>query len=280
MTNRLPPRPGEWIDRDRPLAFRFEGRSYSGFAGDVLSSALWANGVRILGRSFKYHRPRGIYSLANHDANALVAAGSHTNLRADQLPLQEGLETQAVNTLGGVARDRLSLMGRLSRFLPVGFYYKAFHTPRQLFPLYENQMRKLAGLGRIDSNYRGEPSGKRYDFCDVLIVGTGPAGLSAAVTAGEHGLRVILVDENPHPGGSLTWQSGADPAARQRLREMLDRLESLDTVDLRTGTLAAGCYSDRWVALFDTQRLTKLRARAPVGASNSRPCSRTTTCPA
>ena len=96
MTSRLPPQPGEWIDREQPLDFQFEGVSYQGYTGDVLSSALWANGVRVLGRSFKYHRPRGIYSLANHDANALVSVGSRTNLRADCLPLETGLQASAV----------------------------------------------------------------------------------------------------------------------------------------------------------------------------------------
>ena len=267
MTSRLPPQPGEWINREQPLDFQFEGVSYQGFTGDVLSSALWANGVRVLGRSFKYHRPRGIYSLANHDANALVSVGSRTNLRADCLPLEANLQASAVNTLGSVSRDHLAIMDRFSRFLPVGFYYKAFHTPRRLFPFYENQMRKVAGLGRIDPQYREAATAKQYDFCDLLIVGAGPAGLSAAVDAGERGLRVILVDENPHPGGSFTWQWRRHAEALERCEQLLNRVHALDNIDLRVGTLAAGCYSDRWVALFDQQRMTKLRAAAVLVAS-------------
>ena len=267
MTSRLPPQPGEWIDREQPLDFQFEGVSYQGYTGDVLSSALWANGVRVLGRSFKYHRPRGIYSLANHDANALVSVGPRTNLRADCLSLEAGLQASAVNTLGSVSRDHLAIMDRFSRFLPVGFYYKAFHTPRRLFPFYEKQMRKVAGLGKIDPQYREGPTGKQYDFCDLLIVGAGPAGLSAAVDAGERGLRVLLVDENPHPGGSFTWQWQGHVEALERCEDLLDRIHTLDNIELRLGTVAGGCYSDYWIALFDRQRMTKLRARAVLVAS-------------
>ena len=109
MNKRLPPRAGEWIDRGQPVEFRFEGATWQGFAGDVLSSALWANGVRTLGRSFKYHRPRGIFSLANHDVNVLVEDGHRTNMRGDVLPIHPGLDVRAVNTLGGLERDWLGL---------------------------------------------------------------------------------------------------------------------------------------------------------------------------
>src|SRR5690242_18686688 len=147
---RLPPREGEWIDRSRPVEFRFEGMAYHGFHGDVLSSALWANDVKLLGRSFKYHRARGIYSLANCDVNLLVEDGTRTNIRGDVLAIRPGLDVRAVNTFGGLADDRLKIVERFSAFLPVGFYYKAFHTPRWLFPFYEGQMRKVAGLGSIN----------------------------------------------------------------------------------------------------------------------------------
>ena len=119
MDRRLPPREGEWIDRSQPVEFRFEGRSYRGFAGDVLSTALWASDVRLLGRSFKYHRPRGVYSLAGHDANVIVENGGRTNMRGDMLPIEPGLDVRSVNTIGGLERDRMRIMGWFSRFLPV-----------------------------------------------------------------------------------------------------------------------------------------------------------------
>lgn len=261
--SRLPPQPGEWIDRNRPVTFRFEGVSYQGYEGDVLSSALWASGVRLLGRSFKYHRPRGIYSLAGWDANVMVEDGTRTNIRGDSLAIRDGLDVRAVNTVGGLARDRLRFTEWFARFLPVGFYYKAFHTPRRLFPFYERQMRKVAGLGRINPTNRAETTPKQFDSCELLVIGAGPAGLCAAIAAAEQGVQVLLIDEQPHPGGSLTWQH----AGTQELKELLDRAAGLRNLELRSGTQAGGCYADNWIALFDEGRLTKLRARAVVVAT-------------
>jgi sarcosine oxidase subunit alpha len=262
MDRRLPPRAGEWIDRGSVIEFRFEGKTYRGYAGDVLSSALWANDVRLLGRSFKYHRPRGLYSLAGYDANVIVEDGRRTNMRGDQLTIERGLDVRAVNTVGGLARDRLRMIGRFSRFLPVGFYYKAFHTPRRLFPIYEGQMRKVAGLGKINPQFECPFSPKDNAFCDLLVVGAGPAGLAGAVAAAERGLQVLLVDEQLRPGGSLAWQFAGDPSACREAEALLANIESLDNLEIRLGTQAAGWYADHWVALCDDRRLTKLRAKA------------------
>ena len=267
MSERLPPLPTHWIDQNQPVAFRFEGRLYHGCAGDVLSSALWANRVRVLGRSFKYHRPRGIYSLAGHDVNVMVAGQGRTNLRGDLLPIQSGMDVRAVNTLGGVRRDWLKLIEMFGRFLPVGFYYKAFHTPRRLFPFYERRIRGISGLGRIDPDAREPASPKDYAFCDLLVVGCGPAGLSAALAAAEQGLRVLAVDEQPRPGGSLCWQSTSDPQAETIRQNLLQQLSQRDNVELRCGTQAAGWYADHWIALVDAVRMTKLRAKATLLAT-------------
>jgi len=267
MDRRLPPREGEWIDRSRPVKFRFEGAAYTGFAGDVLSSALWANDVRLLGRSFKYHRPRGIYSLAGHDANVMVEDGRRTNIRGDLLSIEPGLDVRSVNTSGGVERDRLQIIDWFGRFLPVGFYYKAFHTPRWLFPFYENRMRKVAGLGRIHPDNKYPPSPKDYAYCDLLVVGAGPAGLAGAIAAAEQGLQVLLVEEQPRPGGSLTWQWAGEPAADQHLFGLLEKVEAFDNIRIRCGTQVAGCYGDHWAALIDDDRLTKLRTKSMLVAA-------------
>lgn len=267
MDRRLPPRKGEWIDRSQPVEFWFEGQKYQGFEGDMLSSALWANDVQLLGRSFKYHRPRGLYSMMGHDVNLMVSTRQQFNLRGDTLPIQEGERYRAVNTFGGLKRDRLRIMDRFSRFLPVGFYYKAFHTPRWLFPFYENQMRKVAGLGKIDPAHRSLPSPKDYAFCDLVVVGSGPAGLAGAIAAAEQGLEVLVVDEQAKPGGSLAWQLAGDSGAQHQFQELLKRVESLDNLQLRTKTQVAGSYADHWIALVDDQRLTKLRAKSMLVAS-------------
>ena len=267
MNKRLPPLDSHWIDRDRPIQFRFEGREYQGYEGDLLSSALWGAGCRVLGRSFKYHRPRGVYSLAGHDANVMLEDGVKTNMRGDQLLLAEGMNLRAVNTAGGVERDRLKWMGAMSRFLPVGFYYKAFHTPRRLFPFFERQMRKVAGLGAINPDNRHQASPKDYAFCDLLVVGSGPAGLAAATAAARQGLKVMLVEQQQAAGGSLSWQWSGEVAASQMLSDRLSEIEQLENIELRCGTQAAGWYADHWVALVDQQRLTKLRARATLLAT-------------
>lgn len=266
MTERLPPQAGEWIDRRQPLKFQFEGQSFTGFSGDTITSALAANGVRLLGRSFKYHRARGVYSLANHDVNVLVEDGGRTNIRGDVTPLWSGAELRAVNTLGGVVRDRLKIVDWFSKLLPVGFYYKAFHSKR-LFPFYERQMRNMAGLGAVHANWKREHFPAIHDFCDVLVVGAGPAGLSAAVAAAERGLRVVVVDEQQRPGGSLSYQARGDAAATR----LWSALESagLSKLDVRCATVAAGYYADHWVALVDAKRLTKMRARSVVLATGA-----------
>jgi sarcosine oxidase subunit alpha len=267
MSDRLPYREGEWIDRKRPVAFRFEGKSYQGFAGDSLSSALWGAGTRVLGRSFKYHRPRGVYSLTGYDINCLVEDGRRTNLRGDNLSIVPDLDVRSVNTIGGLDRDRLKIIDRFGSLMPVGFYYKAFHTPRSLFPAYENQMRKIAGLGKINPQAQPVATPKDYAFCDLLVTGGGPSGLAAAIAGAEAGLDVLLVDEQPHLGGSLLTQHARSRAASERLENLVARANALENLQIRSETQVAGYYADHWVALVDEKRLTKLRTRSSIFAT-------------
>jgi sarcosine oxidase subunit alpha len=246
MSMRLAPLPDEWIDRQHPVAFAFEGRRYEGFQGDTITSALLANGVRILGRSFKYHRPRGVLSCANHDANALLQCSAIPNLRADVTPLTEDLDLTAVNTFGGLKHDRARFIDWLAPVLPVGFYYKAFYSPR-----WEGMFRRVAGLGRIVPVATPVRTAKRYDFCDVLVIGAGASGLSAAIAAAEAGAKVVLVDENARHGGP-------------GLHELAEQAKAHSGISIRCATVAAGYYTDHWVPLVDERRMTKLRARAVV----------------
>lgn len=266
-TARLRPDPFEWIDRSTTLQFRFEGRPAFGLAGDTVSSALWAGGVRVLGRSFKYHRPRGLLSAANHDVNALMQWGAQLNLRADATPLVAGMDLFAVNTWGGVDRDRLGWLDRLSPFLPVGFYYKAFHRPTRLLPHWERFFRRITGLGRVDPSAPARETAKRYDHCDVLVIGGGPSGLTAALAAAAGGARVVLVDEQPRLGGSLGWQRGDDEPAH--LARLLAAVAAEPRLRVMTGTEAAGWYADHWVALVESGRMTKMRARAVIVATGA-----------
>jgi sarcosine oxidase subunit alpha len=269
---RLAAQPGEWIDRTRPLGFAFEGRPYSGYAGDTIASALAAAGVRVLGRSFKYHRPRGLYSVANHDVNALMQVAydgrNVCNVRADVVPVAPGMSVRAVNTVGGVARDRRALLDRLSPFLPVGFYYKAFYSKRW-FPRWERLFRDFSGLGIVDLEAPRRLTAKRYDFADVLVIGAGASGLGAALAAADAGAETVLVDENTHPGGSLTYTLRADAAARDKLKSLLAAVERHPRVRCLLSTTAVGYYADHWIALDTPEHLVKLRARAVVVAQGA-----------
>ena len=267
MSERLPKITGEWIDRSTPLEFEFETGRFQGFAGDTVSSALCAAGVSALGRSFKYHRLRSVLSMANHDVNALLQDGGRPNLRGDVAPLRKGMRLTAVNTFGGVKYDRARILDWFSALFPVGFYYKAFHSPKVLFPFWERIFRHLTGLGELDFSAPRLRTPKRYDFCDVLVIGAGPSGLSAALACADAGARVCVVDENARIGGSLTYQRAGGDLALESLRSLEERVNRHPNISVRPGTLAAGCYADHWLPLIEDQRMTKMRARAVIVAS-------------
>jgi sarcosine oxidase subunit alpha len=265
---RLTPHRGEWIERNTRVDFSYEGKPYSGLAGDSISSALWASGVRVLGRSFKYHRPRGVLSLANHDVNVMLQNGARLNVRADVTALTSGGNWHSVNTFGGVEADRARIVGKLAAFLPVGFYYKAFYSKRW-FPRWERMFRTMTGLGTVDFNAPHIRTPKRYGFCDVLVIGAGPSGLSAALAAAEEGADVVIVDENACIGGSGGYQLGGDEKRFDTIRELEKAVLGHPRIRVMTATLAAAYYADLWVPLVDATRITKMRAKAVVVASGA-----------
>lgn len=224
---------GGLIDRTRPIAFHFDGRPLSGFHGDTLASALLANDVRLVGRSFKYHRPRGILSAGAEEPNALVTLGEGAaalpNVSATTLPLADGMATFSQNRWPTLGFDVLSINQWFAPLLGAGFYYKTFMWPAAFWErLYEPLIRRAAGLGRLPL----APDPARYDrdhgFCDLLVIGAGPAGLAAALTAGRAGLRVILADDGAAPGGSLLG-----------LRQRVDGIGGADWVAQTYAELAA-----------------------------------------
>ena len=202
---------GASVSGERGLSFSFDGKPMTGQPDDTIASALLRNGVRIVGRSFKYHRPRGIWGYWSEEPNALVdiAHGGKTtpNARATTEPLLDGMTLRSVNAWPTASKDRLALLDRFSRFIPAGFYYKTFLWPD--WHLFEPRIRAMAGLGRLDPDYQPAADVRQSTLhCDVLVVGAGPAGLAAALAASAVGRSVHLVDERPEPGGSLLFRNG------------------------------------------------------------------------
>ena len=251
------------IDRSQPISFSFDGRQYWGYAGDTLASALLANGIHLVGRSFKYHRPRGILGTGADEPNALVAvrrgAGRTTpNLPATQIELYEGLIAESQNRRPSLERDWMAINDRLYRFLPAGFYYKTFMWPRAAWArIYEPRIRQAAGLGVAPGEPDPDGYTQRFAHCDVLVVGAGPAGVAAAMAAAQTGARVILADERACMGGSLLSAvdaeiQGAD--ARSWLEQSLAALAAMPNVRMLPRTTAFGYYPHNLVGL--AQRLT------------------------
>ncbi|MDE2450922.1 MAG: sarcosine oxidase subunit alpha family protein, partial [Gammaproteobacteria bacterium] len=272
MSDTLRAASGGRIDRSRPLHFSFDDRDYTGFAGDTLASALLANGVHLLGRSFKYHRPRGILGAGAEEPNALVsvrrdAARVTPNLRATQVELYEGLEAYSQNRWPSLALDFGAVSGLLSPFIPAGFYYKTFMWPRNAWRrLYEPKIRAAAGLGRAPEQADPDTYANRFAHCDVLVVGAGPAGLAAAAAAAANGARVILCDEQPELGGSLLSEPAAHSAAaingepaERWLANMVQMLAAHPRVRLLTRTTAFGYFPHNLLGL--NQRLSDHLAR-------------------
>lgn len=236
---------GGLIDRARSLSFTFDGRPMTGHAGDTLASALVANDVRLVGRSFKYHRPRGILTAGSEEPNALVTVEGTPNSRATTLELTDGMAATSQNRWPSLDLDLLAINQWFAPILVAGFYYKTFMWPAAFWEkLYEPLIRRAAGLGALPV----EPDPNRYDanhgFCDLLVIGAGPAGLAAALAAGRAGQRVILVDEDFRPGGRLLAErheiNGRD--ARDWVASVVAELESLPDVRILTRTILFGAY--------------------------------------
>jgi sarcosine oxidase subunit alpha len=287
QTNRLDN--GGRIDRSRPLKFRFDGRPLEGFEGDTLASALLANGVSIVGRSFKLHRPRGIVTAGVDEPNAIMQIGSgarvEPNLRATEVPLSDGLIAESTRGWPSAGHDIAAIVGRLGPLLGAGFYYKTFKWPRRLWPVYETLIRAAAGFGSAPRQADPDRYDHRNSHCDVLVVGAGPAGLAAALAAAEAGARIIVADEQFEFGGSLlasTQRIGGSPAA-EWLRSTVAALSGLDNVTMLPCSTAFGYHDHDFLTIAQRrdagpderaghgarQRLWRVRARQVVLAQGA-----------
>lgn len=272
LPGRLGPRPGETVDRDRSIQFTFDGEAYSAHPGDTIASALAGSGVRVLSRSFKYHRPRGLLCCAGHCPNCLVQVGDEPNVRACQQQVEEGMAVTAQNAWPSLTHDLLSLNRYAAPLMPVGFYYKTFMRPKKLWPLYERVLRWASGLGTI--NTQSEElvgADKRYLHADVAVIGGGPAGVGAALAAAQEGARVLLFDENSDLGGHGRYRRGGTGAC-EALRSRIDAVQAVSAVgeiEVLTDTSVFGWYRHNWLGAVRGRRLFKVRARAVVLATGS-----------
>ncbi|MFP4043525.1 MAG: sarcosine oxidase subunit alpha family protein [Rhodosalinus sp.] len=251
---------GRLLDRSRRIPFTFNGRRLSGYPGDTLASALMASGQMLMGRSFKYHRPRGPVASGPEEPNALVNLGTgdrhEPNQRATTTELFEGLTATSQNHWPSLEFDVGQVNAALSRFLPAGFYYKTFIHPRPLWKhLYEPFIRQSAGLGKAPEAETRDPDSYEHfhAFTDVLVVGGGAAGLAAALAAGRAGARVLLVEQTAHWGGRAPVDGGQidGQPAEDWVAAAVSELQGMENVTLRARTMGAGLYDHGYALAYE-----------------------------
>lgn len=238
-----------FVDTERFLSFEFDGRKMEGHPGDTLASALLANGYKLVGRSFKYHRPRGVFSAGSEEPNALVqlrsGAFTEPNTRATTIELFDGLEATSQNFRLSLRHDLMAVNDFLSPFLSAGFYYKTFMWPKRFWErVYEPVIRASAGLGQLSMEPDPDTYDKGFLHCDILVIGAGPAGLSAALAAGRSGARTILADEDFRMGGRLnaeTHEIGGQTGAIWA-KDVISELEAMPCVRLMPRSTVFGAY--------------------------------------
>ena len=254
---------GRLLDRTRPLNFTFNGKTLSGYQGDTLASALLANDQMMVGRSFKYHRPRGVVASGVEEPNALMNMGQgarfEPNQRATTTELFDGLTARSQNHWPSLEFDVGAINTHLSRFLPAGFYYKMFIQPRPFWKyIYEPFIRQSAGLGQApDAETRDADTYEHYyHFCDLLVVGGGIAGLQAARTAAKSGASVTIIEQSPHWGGRAPVDGGTvgGVPVDKFVEQLVSELETMENVTLRTRLMGAGVYDHGYVLGYETLR--------------------------
>jgi len=269
---RIDPQPGEVIDRTRPLDFTWNGANYQGLEGDTIASALAAEGVRVLSRSFKYHRRRGLLTASYHDPNSLVQVGDDPNVRAAHRHLTAGMEVSAQNAWPSLGFDVKAGNRFIARFLSPGFYYKTFMAPRGLWPFYQRVLGRFAAGGVVDREVRPVRFDHRYAHPDVLVAGGGPAGMGAALGAAVSGASVILVEEEPGLGGHLRWGSQAD---LEVVRDLTAAVDNHPAIEVMTDAVVTGRFDDNWVSVVQRdlpgveERLVKARVKSLVVAAGT-----------
>ena len=284
----------EFIDQTSRLSFKFNGKTYYGFKGDTLASALLANNIHLVGRSFKYHRPRGIMTCGSEEPNAIVQVGNdpsltEPNVRATEIELYEGLEAFSQNCWPSVNFDIGGINNFFSSLIPAGFYYKTFMWPSKLWMFYEHFIRKSAGLGRSPTSKDKDIYDHRYLHCDVLVVGGGISGIIAAKISAKNNKNTILLDDKPKLGGSTIYQNNdcfkiGGINSSTWLSKEIESLTNLKNLTVKTRTSLAAYHSYNYLLAKENltdhlnlnerrgkirQRLWKIRAKKVIIASGS-----------
>jgi sarcosine oxidase subunit alpha len=249
---------GRLLNKARPVSFTFNGKNLRGYEGDTLASALLANDQMLMGRSFKYHRPRSVVASGPEEPNGLVNLGTEgrfePNQRVTTTPLFDGLRAESQNHWPSLEFDVGAINQHLGRFLPAGFYYKMFMYPRAAWKnVYEPFIRQSAGLGKAPEARDVDTYEHFHAFCDVLVIGGGVAGLEAARTAGKAGARVILIEQSPHWGGRAPVDGGTIDGGTvdDHITRTLEELQGMDNVTMRLRTMGAGVYDHGYALAYE-----------------------------
>ena len=294
MTKNLRVKSSKFIDETYRISFTFNGKKYYGFKGDTLASALLANNVHLVGRSFKYHRPRGIMTSGSEEPNAIVQLHKNTsrtepNVRATEIEIYEGLEASSQNCWPNVNFDIGGINNLLSPLLPAGFYYKTFMWPASFWEKYEYFIRKSAGLGKSPTLPDPDVYEHNYIHCDVLIIGAGVAGIMAAKIAAKNGLKTLLVDEKPNLGGSTIYQNSDffkinNQTSGSWLEKEINEIKKLENLEIKLRTSVAAFHGYNYLLAKENltdhlpiehrknktrQKLLKIRAKKVISATGS-----------
>lgn len=275
---RLAQRETEIIDRTKTVDFTFDGKPIQAYKGDTVASALYASGVRIFSRSFKYHRPRGLLCAGGNCPNCLMTVDGVPNVRACTEKAKIGMSVQGQNAWPSIEHDFFSILDKFSGLMPVGFYYKVFHRPKFLWNIVQPLIKRIAGLGKLEVN---TPPETQYTQCnystDVAIVGGGPSGLSAALAACKAGAKVTLIDDQDQLGGHLRWEaqtivrsSGfSNTNALGIAKELSKAVHDMQRIDVLSNATVFGLYQDNLLGITTDDKFVKLRAKNVIIATGS-----------
>ena len=294
MLKNLRVKTSKFIDETKKIEFKFNGKTYYGFKGDTLASALLSNDVHLVGRSFKYHRPRGIMTAGSEEPSGIVQINDNTaftepNVRATEIEIYDGLEAKSQNCWPSVNFDIGGINNFMSPLLPAGFYYKTFMWPANFWEKYEYIIRHSAGLGKSPTKPDPDIYEHKYIHCDVLVIGAGIAGIMAAKTAAKNNLKTLLLDEKNEIGGSTIYQNSNhikinDQNSYQWLENEISELKKLDNLEIKTRTSVAAYHGYNYLLARENltdhlpqdekknkvrQRLLKIRAKKVIVATGS-----------